>query len=92
MRIYIAGPISNNMDYKQAFEAAADRLRNFGHTVLNPAVLPAGLPKRSYMPICLAMIDQCDAVYMLKGWESSPGARLERDYARYQGILVIGDF
>ena len=59
-----------------------------GFTVLNPAVLPDGLAPEQYMPICMAMLEQAEGIYLLEGWEDSPGARLEWQYALYQGKTV----
>ena len=90
MIIYIAGRMTGLPDLgKASFDAAAEKLRGEGHIVLNPADLPVGMPVDRYMPICLAMVNAADAVYMLKGWGSSPGAILERMYAGYQGKQII---
>ena len=67
---------------------AARLLRTCGHTVLNPAVLPQ-LPEDKYLPICTAMIDAADAIYLLDGWSKSLGARCERLYAKRQGKLEL---
>ena len=48
------------------------------------------MPGDRYMPICLAMVTAADVVFMLPGWEESPGACLERAYAQYQGKKIIG--
>lgn len=89
MVVYIAGKMTGLPDLGGAnFDAAAEMLRSNGHTVLNPAVLPVGMPKERYMPVCLAMVEAADAVYMLSGWGTSPGAILERMYAEYQGKKV----
>lgn len=89
MIIYIAGKMTGLPDLgREHFKMAERRLKKAGHTVLNPAILPDTLPKDAYLPICLAMIDAADSLYMLSGWEDSRGARLERDYAGYQGKLI----
>lgn len=80
MKIYIAGPITGHLNYKTHFTAAERSLRRKGHITINPSFLPDGL--EDYMPICKAMIDQADAVYMLVGWENSIGAKEEQLYAR----------
>ncbi|MCS4522383.1 DUF4406 domain-containing protein [Clostridium botulinum] len=49
---------------------------------MNPSVLPEGFPWEVYMPICYAMIDACNSVYMLKNWTDSKGAKLELEYAK----------
>ncbi len=87
--IYIAGPIKGHADYIERFCAAQLDLEARGWIVLNPADLPAGMPAERYMPICLAMLQQADAVYMLHGWEGSDGAGIEYLLAEYQGKEVL---
>lgn len=87
--IYIAGPIKGRADYIERFCAAQLDLEASGWIVLNPADLPAGMPADRYMPICLAMLQQADAVYMLQGWEGSDGAGIEYLLAEYQGKEVL---
>ncbi|MEJ8918077.1 DUF4406 domain-containing protein [Escherichia coli] len=60
-----------------------------GHIVLNPAVLPGGLCQSEYMDICLAMVRSADAIYLLKGWDVSAGARAEHALAEKLGLTVI---
>lgn len=95
MKVYISGAMASRPDtYKEIFDEAEAVFRKYGHTVLNPASLPKGLDHDKYMPICLAMIDAADMVFMLAGWEISAGARIERDYAKYHGkeIMYEKDF
>ena len=87
--VFISGPVTGKDDYYKAFDAAEWELARQGHVVLNPAILPADLPDASYMPICIAMLEQSDAVYVLKGWRESAGARTEVAYAERQGKIVI---
>ncbi len=85
MIVYIAGRMTGTEDYgRAAFRAAAREIAAAGDTPLSPAILPTTLKKESYMPICLAMIQAADAVYMLQGWEQSGGATIEKLYAEYQ--------
>lgn len=81
--IYIAGPMRgyNNYNY-EAFCNAELELRNKGFKVINPAYLPNDLPEDRYTPICLAMLTQCDAIYLLEGAEFSRGTRIEYAYAK----------
>jgi nucleoside 2-deoxyribosyltransferase len=83
--VYIAGPITGRPDYKRDFNRAENELIIEGYTVLNPAKLPQGMTPAQYMRICLAMIDDADAVLLLPNWAESQGARLEADYCRYTG-------
>lgn len=93
MKIYIAGKITGEPNYKEKFDIAATSLEAQGHIVLNPAELPEGMLPADYMRICFAMIDTADAIYLLKGWYSSSGASIERNYAMYTGksILIGGE-
>lgn len=82
-KIYIAGKITGDPDYKTKFDAAAERYKKEGYAVLNPACLPEGMQKADYMRICFAMIDTADVVAFLPGYETSPGAQLELQYCFY---------
>ena len=90
MKVYIAGKMTGLPNKgRSRFMAAHAILEADGHTVLNPAILPDDLDRTDYMPICLAMLDAADAIYLLPNWADSPGAKLERAYAEYQGKVVI---
>ena len=89
MKIYIAGKITGEPNYKAKFKEAEYKLKDEGHIVLNPAELPEGMAKEDYMRIRFAMIDVADKVCFLPGWYSSAGARLEYDYCKYIGKPVI---
>lgn len=82
-KIYIAGKITGDPDYKEKFEHAARSCENRGYTVLNPASLPEGMLPADYMRICLSMIDTADIVSFLPGYETSSGAQLEIQYCLY---------
>ena len=84
MKIYLAGKIYGNEDYKQQFKSAARRYSKGGQNIiLNPAVMPEGLKPNDYMRMSFAMIDAADMVVFLDGWRESRGAMLEFAYCAY---------
>lgn len=119
MRIYVSGKMTGVPDHNRpAFDAAAKRLREQGHFVINPAELsalfatPLGLETafRVYndhsdsstedvnrlnniaeqvMQADLAAVRSCDAIYMLKGWETSRGAKKELAEAIEHGLTIM---
>ena len=93
MKVYIAGKITGDPDYGAKFKRAEGALREEGHTVINPAVLPAGLDPADYGRICFAMLDSADAVAFLDDYMDSPGAALEHEYSEYtdKKTMYIGD-
>lgn len=80
MIVYIAGPITGHLYYRERFKKAEDTLMEMGHIVINPSYLPSGL--KDYMIICKAMIEQSDAIFLLTGWNDSVGATEEFEYAK----------
>lgn len=89
MIVYIAGPMTGKPDKnRMAFYDAETKLKEQGHAVLNPADLPDGMVPEQYMPICMAMLEQAEGIRLLEDWEESPGARLEWQYAVYQGKTI----
>lgn len=87
MKIYIAGKITGDPNYKEKFRRAEERLVSQGHIVLNPARLPEGMQPGDYMHICFAMLVAADMAVFLPDYSDSSGARLEYDWCRYVGKL-----
>ncbi len=88
-KIYIAGKITGDPNYKEKFEQLQRIYERNGYCVLSPAILPEGMQEGDYMRICFAMIDTADAVLFLSDWEQSQGARLERAYCLYIDKLTV---
>ena len=86
MKIYISGKISglDPVEAKKNFIKAELRLKKQGHEVMSPKGIMdfAGFEHDDYMHVCKAMVDVCDAIYMLPNWQTSKGSREELNYAR----------
>lgn len=89
MKIYIAGKISNDPDYRAKFADAQRQIEAQGHIVLNPATLPEGMEPKDYMRICFAMIDVADEVRFLPDFLFSIGAHIEHTYSKYCGKRCV---
>lgn len=62
------------------------------HEIINPFYLGMVMPKakhEEYMKICLALLDNADAIYMLIGWEKSKGCKIEHQRAVERGIQIF---
>ena len=92
MRIYISGPITNVLDYKEKFARAEQDLKAKypDGEIINPSVI-ATLPLTydEYMEIDLRLLDMCGAIYMLNGWELSKGSCIEYGYAIAKELNVL---
>lgn len=94
-KIYISGPIArfNIEERKTAFLRVQHQLESLGHEPVNP--FDNGVPDeehwRVHMRADIAMLLDCDAIFMMPGWELSKGCKLELDVASSCGIQVILD-
>lgn len=90
---YLAGPMTGIPDWNHpAFNAAAERLRESGYTVLNPADGFDGdttLARRTYMRRAVENLLTADVIFLLPGWSDSAGARLEEQIAQELGLDIV---
>lgn len=81
MKTYIAGPMSgiHELNFPR-FHAKAKQLRAHGREVINPAEINPDLDADwlECMICDIKWVATCDSIYMLDGWENSPGAKIER--------------
>lgn len=91
--IYISGKITGTDDYLERFEAAENHLNNSDILdIINPAKVNSFLPELSYsqyIKMSLCMLEMCDTIYMLKGWEDSIGAKLEWEFAKANNYKIM---
>lgn len=96
--VYLSGPMTGHPDWNYpAFHNAAAKLRASGYAVVNPAEAYDGnttLPFDVYLRHDLrSILQDCDTIVVLEGWEKSPGAVLEVAVgaALGHGILTFTD-
>lgn len=88
MKVYISGPVTGLPDEnREAFTAAARILKADGFDAVIPHdhVKPGSTWEEAMRDCIRAMMD-CDAVFMLDGWNRSRGAQAEMITAVLIGI------
>ena len=91
MRIYISGPITNVIDYKEKFARTEQNLKVKypDAEIINPTVLDKlPLTYDEYMELDLRLLGMCEGIYMMEGWEDSKGANREYGYALAKGNAI----
>lgn len=92
MKVYISGPITGVEGYMQQFDEAERKLSAEENIVINPARVNAALPGETtheqYMKMSYTMMDMCDIVFFLPGWQQSKGCNLEMQYAIEHGMTI----
>ena len=90
MKIYIAGKITGDPNYREKFEKVASSLRGHGFSVMNPACLSEDKEFcwDDYMAITAAMQERCEATVLLPDWQDSKGARIELQTAERLGQKI----
>lgn len=95
MKVYISGKITGlTRDiYLTKFANAEKKLKDMGYEVINPVALNDMLPVdttwQQYMDVSLVLLKMCDAIYLLDGWEDSPGARVEYTFATKSDYKIL---
>jgi hypothetical protein len=92
-KIYISGKISNLLESEAQllFENAEKVCIEMGYEPVNPMKLNHNHDKswEAYMKEDIVAMMSCSAIYMLNNWESSNGAKVERELAIKLGFEVI---
>ena len=92
MKFYIAGRISNELDYRVKFARACTEVLLLDHTPVNPCEIDHSQHNQTWEGFMVAdihvMLD-CDGVYALRDWKSSKGATIEVQLAMRLGKTII---
>lgn len=87
MKVYISGPMTGIKDFNMpAFIKAANDIRIELDTPVLPVPFVEGKSYQEYLRDDLKILLDCDAIYMLDGWQESKGAKLEHMVALACGI------
>jgi len=91
-RIYISGRIKDYPEHRYHFARVAHLLRGRdGYDVVNPCEVDPEVEDptyEDYMRADIRELIECDAIYMLEGWERSVGARCEHMVAAMCGLEI----
>jgi len=88
-KVYIAGPITKDPDYKSKFTAVGAKLALLGLDPVDPTEAPEELTYKEYIDKGLAKLMNCDMICMLPESRGSKGAVVEFYYARAVGMPVL---
>lgn len=91
MRIYIAGKVTNNENFIEDFQRKEHELKKDGFEVINPIVEQyiGVFTYDEWLEHGIWLLDKCEAIYMMKDWKESNGARIEYIYACVKGLMVL---
>lgn len=93
MRVYISGPITGVENFLDRFIETASKLEKDGMQVINPALTNGFMPKdttyEEYMKLDFLLLDMCEAIYMMDGWDKSCDANREYGYALAKDKIIM---
>lgn len=93
IRAYISGSITGNKNAYKHFADAEKELAGFDFIPVNPFNDPCNRNDASDYSSNLIkgmkVLSECDLIYMLKGWQTSTGARIEYSFAVNMGKEVL---
>lgn len=92
-KVYIAGKIGDlpKEEYELNFSLGKKEVIEMGFLAVSPCDLPHNHKRNwsSYMKEDINALMDCDSVYVLRNWRTSPGARVEVNLAVELGIDII---
>ena len=93
MKVYISGKISGipHTDVIEKFRQAEQQIIGYGHQPINPLNNGIDVSEswNKHMAADIAMLLECDAIYLLADWSDSVGARIEAHIAAEIGIDIM---
>ena len=93
MKIYISGAITNNPNAKAQFDKAKKTLveLNKNYYPISPMDLPHYHDQKwsSYMREDIKALMDCQGIYLIEGWTTSKGARIEKALAQSLDFKII---
>ncbi len=89
MKIYLSGKITGDANYRQKFGSMEKELFSYGYVVFNPAILPDGFEYEDYIDLDLLILSRCDAIFLMRDWKNSPGAKREYEEAKRLGLRIL---
>ena len=89
LKVYISGAITGDSDYKEKFAKGEAYLKGLGYKVFNPCCIPDIFEYKEFMTLDLTALAFCDAIYMLKDWSISSGAKKELREAERLGLFIL---
>ncbi len=102
-KVYISGQMTGIEGYNSvAFNRATDLLRNKGIECVNPFEIGQTIEDQlgshtveekyfMFMKADIKVLLDCSHIYMLKGWEKSKGANMEKSIADFFNIEIINE-
>lgn len=92
MKVYISGKITGDeLRARARFDEATQKMKTAGFEVVNPFHLNHCHAKKweDYMRTDIKALMDCDAIFMLKDWKRSRGARIERFLAISFDLVIL---
>ena len=92
MKVYISGPVTGNKDYKEQFGSMSYLLKREGHGAVNPVQIMEPvrgvLDYKTILQADLELLEGCDAILFMSGWDNSKGCKKEYDKAERLGLKM----
>lgn len=92
-KCYISGPISHYdlTERKETFRHYENIIRGMGFEPVNPFDngIPDEAPWQIHLKADVAMLISCEYIFLMRGWHTSKGCKLEFDNATSCGMGVM---